>query len=131
MEISVSYASVDGYRTARRFKTIGGARRFAHEFVGEHPEMGSFYAVSGDGVGKVTVQGCTIADLFPMGAFALTQNETIKAIRDLGLSCTVVDGEFRVNERKGTEATAYYTIAREDALDTARLIARNLTGGAA
>ena len=65
-QIVVSYSAVDGYRApARVFATLAGARRYAHERVGRHPEIGSSYAVSGDGVGKVTVRGCTLAELFP------------------------------------------------------------------
>ena len=33
--------------------------------IGRHPELGGHYAVSGDGVGKITCDGCTLAELFP------------------------------------------------------------------
>ena len=68
--ITVFYESIDGARQRRTFKTPEGARKFAVLKVGEHPEVGTGYAVSGDGVGKVTVEGCTIAALFakPAGA---------------------------------------------------------------
>ena len=35
------------------------------KWVGAHPEIGSTYAVSGDGVGKVTCQGVSLSELFP------------------------------------------------------------------
>ena len=62
--ITVRYSACDGARITRRFKTREGARRFAVKYVGEHPEIGFSYAISGDGVGKVTVSGCTLEDLF-------------------------------------------------------------------
>jgi hypothetical protein len=33
--------------------------------VGDHPEMGTRYAISGDGIGKITVENSTLTDLFP------------------------------------------------------------------
>jgi len=52
--IKVRYLSVDGCSKSRQFKTLKGARKFAHECVGEHPDLGSCYAVSFDGVGRIT-----------------------------------------------------------------------------
>jgi hypothetical protein len=75
--ITVRYSAVDGYRKTRRFKTLKGAQRWAQWRVGQFPEMGSWYAVSFDGIGKVTVEGTigafgeaahrnvTLRDLFP------------------------------------------------------------------
>lgn len=63
--IKVTYASVDGCRKSRTFKTLAGAQKFAAAWVGETPDLGSYYAVSFDGIGKVTVQGCALAALFP------------------------------------------------------------------
>jgi hypothetical protein len=63
--IKVTYSSVDGFRETRSFKTLDRARVYAHHFVGETPETGRYYAVSGDGVGKVTVRGATLIDIFP------------------------------------------------------------------
>lgn len=64
---TVRYESIDsdGRSTSRFFKTLARARRYAQERVGETPEIGSYYAVSGDGVGKITCDGCTLIDLFP------------------------------------------------------------------
>lgn len=63
-KIKVRYSAIDGFRKARSFETVEGARRFAVERVGEHPEIGSSYAISGDGIGKITVQGISLAALF-------------------------------------------------------------------
>lgn len=65
--IKVCYQSVDSYGriTTRTFKTLAGARAYAVRMVGKHPEFGSHYAVSRDGIGKITVaEGCTLVDLF-------------------------------------------------------------------
>lgn len=55
--IKVRYSSVDGYRVSRSFKTLKGARAFAQKWVGKNPEIGSSYAVSGDGIGKIEAYG--------------------------------------------------------------------------
>lgn len=57
----------------------------------------------------------------------MTQNQTLAAIRALGLTARVTDGEYRVTHRGVTperaEAVAYYTTDRVDALGTARAMA--------
>lgn len=65
MEIRVRYSSIDGYRVTRKYKTLAGAQAFARTWVGETPEIGSTYAVSGDGIGKITVEGIDIRQVFP------------------------------------------------------------------
>jgi hypothetical protein len=63
--IKIRYSSIDGFRQKKTFKTLKGARDFAQKYVGKYPEMGSDYAVAGDGVGKITViEGVTLAELF-------------------------------------------------------------------
>ena len=63
--IKLVYLSVDGFRKSKQFKRLAGARKYAQEMVGKHPEIGSFYAVSSDGVGTIrNVSGCRLADLF-------------------------------------------------------------------
>lgn len=62
--IKVTYSTIDRFRKTRTFKTLTGARKFAQNWVGKTPEIGSTYAVSGDGVGKITVEGATLANLF-------------------------------------------------------------------
>jgi hypothetical protein len=64
MGITVYYTACDGSRITRSYKTIEGARKFAKEYVGASPEIGGLYAVSGDGVGRVEVEGCTLWELF-------------------------------------------------------------------
>jgi hypothetical protein len=63
--IKVKYSSVDNRKSkSRSFKTLKGARKFAQHWIGKHPEMGSTYAVSGDGIGKIEVEGAKLAELF-------------------------------------------------------------------
>jgi len=53
----------------------------------------------------------------------MTQEALFKAIRDMGLSITIDDGEYRIAYRgrvADTESSAYYTGDRDDALATAR-----------
>jgi hypothetical protein len=63
--IKVGYNSIDGSRDVKTYALIEAARTFAHHWVGPHPEIGRGYAVSGDGIGKITVSGASLADLFP------------------------------------------------------------------
>jgi hypothetical protein len=64
MTITVTYTSIDHFRARRTFKTLKAARAFAVHYLGEHPEIGTHYAVAEDGIGKVTVTGCTLGQLF-------------------------------------------------------------------
>ncbi len=57
----------------------------------------------------------------------MTQHEMIKSVRDLGMTCSVRDGEIRVNFKDGKEETAYYTNDREDAVTTAQMMIRRET----
>lgn len=66
--IKIIYSSIDGFRKARSFKSLKGAQAFAHRYVGPHPDRGSSYAVSDDGIGKIVIgygSGISLADLFP------------------------------------------------------------------
>ncbi len=63
-EIIVTYTAVDGARDRRKFGTLVGAWKFAIEMVGRHPTLGSTYAVSDDGIGKIEVEGATLQELF-------------------------------------------------------------------
>lgn len=67
MDIKVTYSTLDRFRKTRSFKTLAGAQKFAQHWVGQTPEVSTSwgYAVSGDGMGKVTVRGANILDLFP------------------------------------------------------------------
>ena len=66
-KITVKYQSIDGYNETRKYKTLNGARRFAQKWVGKHPEISENfrYAISADGIGKITCFGCTVKELFP------------------------------------------------------------------
>lgn len=63
--IIVRYSSIDHFSETRRFATLAGAQAYAHRRIGPHPDQGSGYAVSDDGVGKITVRGATLGTLFP------------------------------------------------------------------
>jgi len=67
-EVRVLVRTVDHHSETRRFKTLAGARRFAHKWVGEAPDLGLWYAVSFDGMVTVTVYGATLAEVFPKSA---------------------------------------------------------------
>ncbi|WP_171181152.1 hypothetical protein [Ruegeria sp. HKCCD8929] len=62
--ITVTYLASDGFTKTETFTTRSEAREFAVHWVGEHPEMGGTYAISGDGVGRITAEGISINDLF-------------------------------------------------------------------
>lgn len=68
MGIKVTYRSIDNCHLSRVFKTLASARAFAVKYVGENPDMGRSYAVSDDGIGKITVEGLTIYELFGVKA---------------------------------------------------------------
>ncbi len=65
-KIVVQYTSCDGYSETRQFhaRCIEAAQEWAKNWIGA-PEMGSTYAISGDGIGKIEVSGCSLAELFP------------------------------------------------------------------
>jgi hypothetical protein len=63
--IKVNYSSIDGGSKSGKFKTLKAAQKFAQNWIGAHPEIGSRYAVAGDGIGKITVEGASLAELFP------------------------------------------------------------------
>jgi hypothetical protein len=65
MEIKIGYRACDGFGKSKTFKTLAGAQRYAQRMIGRHPEIGCGYAVSGDGIGTIRVQGATLADIFP------------------------------------------------------------------
>ena len=62
--IRVEYTAVDAARETKTFNDLDEARAFANGWIGKHPEIGSDYAVSGDGVGKITAN-VPMSDLFP------------------------------------------------------------------
>lgn len=74
-KVTILYTAVDGSRMIKDFKTLNGAKGFAHKMIGEHPEMGGYYAVSGDGIGKVQVTGVALKELFPEKTTARVEPE--------------------------------------------------------
>ena len=65
--ITVWYHSIDGVYKHRVFKNLDEARAYAWHWIGKHAttSMTFGYAVSDDGIGKITCSGCKINDLFP------------------------------------------------------------------
>jgi hypothetical protein len=63
--IRLRYSSVDGCTKEQSFTSLADAQRFAHHWIGPHPEIGRTYAISGDGIGKIEAAGVTLAALFP------------------------------------------------------------------
>ena len=63
-KIVVHYSTIDHFSKRRTFATLAGARRFAQKYLGEHPEQGNELCRQLDGVGKITVDGASLADLF-------------------------------------------------------------------
>lgn len=62
--IKLHFATLDGIRKTKRFKTLAGARKAAHDWVGKDAQIGGHYAISTDGVVKVSSEGCTLVELF-------------------------------------------------------------------
>jgi hypothetical protein len=60
---TLNYSTLDGFFKRKTFTTLAEAREWAKYWVG-NPEIGSHYAVSADGIGKVTCTGCTLYELF-------------------------------------------------------------------
>jgi hypothetical protein len=57
MKLKLKYKAVDGYSKAAQFATLKGAQDFAQHWLGKAPCLGSGYAVSNDGVGKLYMSG--------------------------------------------------------------------------
>ena len=62
--IKVTYTSFDGVKEVQCFGTVAGASGYARKWVGDHPTIGSTYAINDD-IGKIEVSGATLNDLFP------------------------------------------------------------------
>ena len=63
--IIIRYRACDGYKETRRYQTLEGARKYAHNMIGPHPDMGCDYAVSEDGIGTIRVSGASLREIFP------------------------------------------------------------------
>jgi hypothetical protein len=62
--ITVRYSTIDRYSDSRKFKTLAAARSYASKRIGNNPELGTGYAVSSDGIGKIVVSGVSLSELF-------------------------------------------------------------------
>jgi hypothetical protein len=74
--IKIYRSSIDGCRSVRQFSTLAGARKYAIAQVGSQDCFGGHYAVSDDGVVKITWAGVTREDLFRTSAPAIVLNKT-------------------------------------------------------
>ena len=65
--VTLRVTTTDRFNSKRSFKTLKGARAFAHRYVGKHPDVSETfrYAVGAFGDVKVEWDGCTSGELFP------------------------------------------------------------------
>lgn len=82
--IRMYYSTIDGVNIHKACETIEEARSWAMTWVGEHPEIGSYYAISGDGIGKVMVDDCSIRDIFPENAVYVFIVHTLDSHEHIG-----------------------------------------------
>ena len=62
--IKLVYRAIDGAVKKQTFTDIEKVRVWARHWVGEHPEIGSDYAVSSDGIATIRAYGISIEELF-------------------------------------------------------------------
>ncbi len=62
--ITLRFSTIDGVRKTHKYSTLAGARKKALSWVGPVDSTSGSYAVSSDGVVKVTCKGCTLTELF-------------------------------------------------------------------
>jgi hypothetical protein len=65
MMIKVLYRSCDGYYQDAMFDNIEEAQGHAQYWLGKHPDLAGWYAVSNDGIATIQVEGTTLDALFP------------------------------------------------------------------
>ncbi len=67
--IAVHNQASDGWSEIRFYKTLKGAREYCKKYLGQYFDFGvgftGAYAISGDGINRLTVEGTTFTDLFP------------------------------------------------------------------
>lgn len=63
-KIKITYLAVDGFTKEATFTDLGDAQRYAQYHMGKYYERAGSYAISGDGVSKIMVEGATINKLF-------------------------------------------------------------------
>jgi hypothetical protein len=133
MVIKVRYTTIDRYKETKSFSTLRGARAYAQKWVGRNPDMGSHYAISDDGVGKITMEWISfepigtetrvnLRDLF--GDEPLNMASAKALVAPLGFTLTKREAEYRLAPIAGTpaerEAQAYYSSDLEDVIRTAQ-----------
>jgi hypothetical protein len=64
-KITLTVRTVDHWRETRHYKTLKGARKFAHRVVGPHPDLGGGYVVSFYGDTVLVFDGASYNELFP------------------------------------------------------------------
>jgi hypothetical protein len=64
-KITLTVRTIDHWRETRHYKTLKGARKFAHRVVGPHPDLGGGYAVSFYGDTVLVFDGASYNELFP------------------------------------------------------------------
>ena len=71
LKITVYNKAVDGFKEEKEFDSIGDAREYCQKYLGSNFELGpliwgcSDYAISGDGINRLTLEGVTWQELFP------------------------------------------------------------------
>lgn len=60
--VNIYYVAVDGYRKSWSYTKDGAAAKI-RRLLGSNYDLGLGYAVSGDGVGRVTIEGATFEEL--------------------------------------------------------------------
>jgi hypothetical protein len=63
MTINLHYSTLDGFHKRKSFSSLSQAKLWAKHWMGT-PEIGSTYAITGDGIGKLECSGCTLYELF-------------------------------------------------------------------
>ena len=85
-KITLRYESVDGFREAKKFTTLKGARAYAKRRIGNPFDIGSYYAVSADGIGRLEAEGASLAELLDGDADGMVKVDVAAKIEH-----TVVD----------------------------------------
>jgi hypothetical protein len=66
MTIKIMYEAVDGFSKEATFTDLGDAQRYAQFWMGKYYDLSAAgnYAVCGDGVARIIVDGVDIEELF-------------------------------------------------------------------
>ncbi len=69
-EIIVRNRAIDGFKEAKEFTNLEDTREYCKKYLGENFDIGKFlsdepYAISGDGINRLVVEGATWQELFP------------------------------------------------------------------